>query len=93
MYKEIKTQEKKRKFSCILKLWRPVKMEDGTLLKENIKGRNSNFFLNQGCFEFSQFLFQSNDLSFLLHLGVYLGAYVYYKIPKQDLLTGLHKAY
>jgi len=49
-------------------------MEDGTLLKENTKGRNSNFFLNHGWFEFSQFLFQLNDLSFLLHLGVYLGA-------------------
>jgi len=49
-------------------------MQEGTLLKENTKGRNSNFFLNQGCFEFSQFLSQLNDFSFLLHLGVYLGA-------------------
>jgi hypothetical protein len=64
-------------------------MQDGTLLKENTKGRNSNFFLNQGCFEFSQL----NDLSFLLYLGVYLGAYVCYEMPKQDLLRGLHKAY
>jgi hypothetical protein len=68
-------------------------MQDGTLLKENTKGRNSNFFLNQGCFEFSQFLSQLNDLSFLLHLGVYLGAYICYEMPKQDLLRGLHKAY
>jgi hypothetical protein len=31
-------------------------MQDGIVLKENAKGRNSNFFLNQGCFEFFQFL-------------------------------------
>jgi hypothetical protein len=72
MYKESKTQEKKCKFPCLLKLGTPVKIE-GTLLKENAKGRNSNFFLNQGWFEFSQFLSQLNDLSFLLHLHVYLG--------------------
>ncbi len=76
MYKESKTQEKKRKFPCLLKLRRPVKMQEGTLLKENTKGRNSNFFLNKGWFEFSQFLSQLNDLSFLLHLHVYLGALV-----------------
>ncbi len=74
MYKESKTQEKKHKFPCVLKLRRPVKMQEGTLLKENTKGRNSNFFLNQGWFEFSQFLSQLNNLSLLLHLGVYLGA-------------------
>jgi len=55
MYKESKTQEKKCKFPCLLKLRRPVKMQEGTLLKENTKGRNSNFFLNQGWFEFSNF--------------------------------------
>jgi len=49
-------------------------MQEETLLKENTKGRNSNFFLNQGWFEFSQFLSQLNNLSLLLHLGVYLGA-------------------
>jgi hypothetical protein len=74
MYKESKTQEKNHKFPCLLKLRRPVKIQEGSLLKDNTEGRNSNFFLNQGWFEFSQFLSQLDDLSFLLHLGVYLGA-------------------
>jgi hypothetical protein len=41
-------------------------MQDGTLLKENTKGRNSKFFLNQGCFEFTQFLFQIERFEFSL---------------------------
>jgi hypothetical protein len=41
-------------------------MQEGTLVKDNTKGRNSNFFLNHGWFEFSQFLSQLNNFEFSL---------------------------
>lgn len=55
-------------------------MQDGTLLKENIKGRNSNFLFTPKCLNFLL------SLVFYLHLHVYLiKDYVCYGILKREL--------